>query len=95
MSIKNDIEVKKRKEVKDLSKMERVKMIKARLTQHCLTAQWLVSHLYSEYGVEISPTGLSHILSGQRVVGEATERVIESAEKVLDRYEEHYKKEGA
>ena len=70
-------------------------MIKARLTQHCLTGQWLVSHLYSEQGVEISTTGLSHILSGQRLVGEQTEKVIESAEKVLDRYEGHYAKEGA
>lgn len=78
-----------------MSKIERVKMIKARLTQHCLTVQWLISHLYSEHEVEISTTGLSHILSGQRLVGEQTERVIECAEKVLDRYENFYKKEGA
>ncbi len=77
-----------------MSKIERVKMIKARLTQHCLTVLWLVSHLYSEHGIEINKTGLSHILSGERISGEQTEKVIDCAEKVLDRYEEFYKKEA-
>ena len=78
-----------------VNKIERVKMIKARLTQHCLTVLWLISHLYSEHGIEINNTGLSHILSGERTNGEQTEKVIVCAEKVLDRYEEFYKKEGA
>lgn len=78
-----------------MSKFERVKMIKARLTQHNLTVLWLISHLYTEHGIEIDKPGMSHVLNGDRLVGEKTERVIECSEKILDRYEEYYKKEGA
>ena len=72
------------------SKIERVTKIKARMAEHRLTAQWLMLRLSAEYGIEIDKSTLSQILSGTRSAGEQPRQVIESAEKVLDRYEAAY-----
>ena len=78
-----------------MKNLERVREIKATLERHCLTVQWLVVRLYNDHGLEVNRSGLSHILSGERISGEQTEKVIDCAEQVLTRYEENYKKEGA
>ena len=78
-----------------MKNLERVREIKAKLERHCLSVQWLVVRLYIDHGLEVNRSGLSHILSGERITGEQTERVIGAAEKVLDRYEDLYRKEGA
>lgn len=76
------------------SKIERATKIKMRMAENRLTAQWLMLRLSKECDIEIDKSSLSQILSGTRVAGEKPEQVLSSAEQVLDRYEEHYKKEA-
>lgn len=77
-----------------MKNLERVREIKAKLERHCLSVQWLVIRLYTDHGLAVNRSGLSHILSGERISGEQTERVIDCAERVLARYEECYRKEA-
>ena len=77
-----------------MENLKRVREIKARMERHLLSVQWLVYRLYRDQGIEINRSGLSHILSGERISGEQTEKVINSCEAILDAYEEYYK-EGA
>lgn len=76
------------------SKIERATKIKMRMAENRLTAQWLMLRLSKECDIEIDKSSLSQILSGTRVAGEKPEQVLSAAEQVLDRYEEHYKKEA-
>lgn len=69
--------------------------IKSRLTEQGLTSHWLMIRLYEEYGLVVEKTRLSQILSGTNPNGNVSLEVMECAEKVLDRYESCYKKEGA
>jgi hypothetical protein len=87
---------KKKGEVRKVKNMERVREIKAKLERHFLSVQWLVWRLYADHGLSVNRSGLSHILSGERVSGEQTVTVIEACEAILDHYESVYtKKEGA
>lgn len=78
-----------------MKNLERVREIRAKLEKHCLTVQWLVYRLGADMGMNVNRSGLSHILTGDRVSGEQTEAVIAACEAVLDKYESNYKKEGA
>ena len=69
--------------------------IKARLAEHGLTSHWLMMRLYEEFGISTEKTRMSQILGGMRPEAPVSVEVLDCAEKVLDRYEEHYKKEGA
>lgn len=77
-----------------MKNIERVREIKAKLEKNFLSVQWLVYRLYVDQKLSVNRSGLSHILSGERVSGEQTELVICACEAILDRYEEHYKKEA-
>ena len=81
--------------MRKVKNLERVREIRAKLEKHCLTVQWLVYRLYADHGLAVNRSGLSHILSGERVSGEQTETVINACEAIIDKYESHYKKEGA
>lgn len=78
-----------------MKNLERVREIKAKLERHCLSVQWLVIRLYTDHGLEVNRSGLSHILSGERITGEQTVKVIDACEAVLSAYEGYYAKEGA
>lgn len=84
----NKSEIKKGSE--RVKNFERVREIRAKLERHCLTVQWLVGRLYADQGLEVNRSGLSHILSGERISGEQTERVITACECVLNKYEATY-----
>lgn len=73
-----------------MSKIEKVRTIRAKLEQHCLSVQWLTYRLYADHGLEVNRSGLSHILSGERITGEQTEKVIDAAEAVINKYETLY-----
>lgn len=70
-------------------------MIKARLAEHGLTSQWLMMRLYEEFGISTEKTRISQILGGMRPEAPVSVEVLDCAEKVLDRYETLYKREGA
>lgn len=78
-----------------MKNLERVREIKAKLERHCLSVQWLVYRLYADQGINVNRSGLSHILSGERVSGDSTENIITACEAVMGKYESLYKKEGA
>ena len=69
--------------------------IKSRLAAQGLTSHWLMMRIADEFGIEVEKTRMSQILGGTGTNGPVTLEVLDCAEKVLDRYEEHYKKEGA
>ena len=77
----------KRERSDGVKNFERVREIRAKLEKHCLTVQWLVGRLYADEGLEVNRSGLSHILSGERISGEQTERVITACECVINKYE--------
>ena len=68
--------------------------IKARLAEQGLTSHWLAIRISEDHGVSVEKTRLSQILGGQRPDSPVNSEVMDCAEKVLDRYEEHYKKEA-
>lgn len=78
-----------------MKNLERVMEIKTKLERHCLSMQWLVYRLYADQGINVNRSGLSHILSGERVSGNTTEAVITACEAVIGKYESLYCKEGA
>lgn len=69
--------------------------IKSRLAENGLTSHWLMIRMGEDFGVVVEKTRLSQVLGGVRPDGEVSKQIMECAEKVLDRYEDHYKKEGA
>ena len=69
--------------------------IKARLAENGLTSHWLMIRMCEDFGMVVEKTRLSQILGGVRPDGDVSKQVMECAEKVLDRYEGHYSKEGA
>ena len=73
-----------------MNKIDRVREIRAKLNRYVLSVQWLVYRLYRDHGIDISRSGLSHILSGERVNGEQTEYTINACEAILAAYEEAY-----
>lgn len=72
------------------SKIERATRIKARMAEHRLTAQWLMLRLSVDCNIQIDQSTLSQILSGTRCGGERPAQILDSAEKVLDKYEAAY-----
>lgn len=64
------------------------------LSAQGLKIQWLVYRLYADHGLSVNRSGLSHILSGERVSGEQTETVIKACEEVMRKYEDTYRKEA-
>ena len=91
MSIKCD--KKERKE--EMSKLDSVREIRAKLDRNYLSVQWLVYRLFRDHGLDISRSGLSHILGGERTKGERTEQIIDACEQILAAYEAVYNREGA
>jgi hypothetical protein len=78
-----------------MGKIDRVREIRAKLNKYVLSVRWLVYRLYRDHGIDISCSGLSHILSGDRVNGDLTEYTINACEQILAAYEEVYNREDA
>ncbi len=74
----------------DSSSIEKATKIKARMTKHRLSSQWLMLRLSIEHNIGIDQSTLSQILSGTRCAGDRPRKVLDCAEKVLDRYESFY-----
>ncbi len=73
-----------------MKNLEKAREIRAKLERHCLSVQWLVYRLGADQGINVNRSGLSHILSGERVSGEQTEKIIAASEAILSTYEAYY-----
>lgn len=74
----------------EIPMIQRATQVKARMTQHCLSSQWLILRLFRDHGIDVDKATVSRIMSGERLSGGRVEQVISASEAILDAYEAYY-----